>query len=83
MGIRPVKSVNIQQFIEIAVRHAQIEQDEDGMWVASIPELRGVYTCARTREELDDMLRDAVGLWLETAKEHDLPIPAIEGYVDP
>ena len=42
-----------------------IERDEDGYYVASVPELPGCYTQARTLDELMERVREAVELYLE------------------
>ena len=42
-----------------------IEQDEDGIYVASAPALKGCHTQARTLEELWSRIREAIELCLE------------------
>ena len=42
-----------------------IERDEDGVYVASIPELPGCHTQARTLDDLMVRIREAVELYLE------------------
>ena len=42
-----------------------IERDEDGYYVAYVPELPGCHTQARTLDELMDRVREAVELYLE------------------
>ena len=42
-----------------------IERDEDGYYVASVPELPGCYTQARTLDELMERVKEAVELYLE------------------
>lgn len=46
-----------------------IEQDEDGLYVATVPELPGCYTQARTLEELRKRIREAIELVLEADKD--------------
>lgn len=43
-----------------------IELDEDGMYVASVPELPGCYTQARTLEELRPRIKEVIQLVLDT-----------------
>lgn len=43
-----------------------IEQDEDDWYVATVPSLRGCHTQARTLAELDERIREAIALCLET-----------------
>ena len=42
-----------------------IEQDEDGIYVASVPELDGCHTQAKTLDELRDRIKEAIELYLE------------------
>lgn len=48
-----------------------IERDEDGYYVASVPELRGCYTQGKTLEEVMENIRDAARLCLEVEQEDD------------
>jgi len=43
-----------------------IEQDEDGIYVASVPELPGCYTQGKTLEEVRDRIKEVIGLVLES-----------------
>ena len=42
-----------------------IEQDENGMYVASVPELPGCYTQGKTLEEARERIKEAIELVLE------------------
>ena len=42
-----------------------IEKDEDNYYVASVPELPGCHTQAKTIDELMKRINDAVSLYLE------------------
>lgn len=44
-----------------------IEQDEDGIYVASVPELPGCYTQGKTVEEVRKRIKEAIALVLETS----------------
>lgn len=46
-----------------------IEQDENGMYVASVPELLGCYTQGKTLEEARERIIEAVKLILESDKD--------------
>ena len=37
-----------------------IEQDEDGLYIASVPELPGCYTQGKTLEEVRKRIKEAV-----------------------
>ena len=45
-----------------------IEQDEDGWYVASVPDLDGCYTQGKTLEEARKRIREAIKLALESDK---------------
>jgi predicted RNase H-like HicB family nuclease len=46
-----------------------IEQDEDGIYVASVPELPGCHTQAKTLDELNNRIKEAIELYLEVVAE--------------
>jgi len=48
---------------------AVIEQDEDGMYVGIVPDLKGCHTQARTLTELEKRLKEAVKLCLSINKQ--------------
>jgi len=43
-----------------------IEKDEDGIYIASVPSLKGCHTQAKTVEELIPRIKEAIELYLET-----------------
>ncbi len=52
-----------------------IERDTDGYYVASVPALPGCHTQARSRDELDVRIKEAIALCLEVGGEES---PALE-----
>ncbi len=46
-----------------------IEQDEDGIYVASVPELPGCHTQTKTLDELNIRIKEAIELYLEVKPE--------------
>ena len=46
-----------------------IEQDKDGIYVASVPELPGCYTQGKTLEQVRSRIKEAIELVLETDKD--------------
>jgi predicted RNase H-like HicB family nuclease len=49
-----------------------IEKDEDGIYVGSVPALRGCHTQAKTVEELLLRIKEAIELCLETEDDEFL-----------
>ncbi len=45
-----------------------IEKDEDGVFVAEVPDLKGCYTQGETLEEVMKNIREVIELCLETQK---------------
>ncbi len=52
-----------------------IEQDEDGMYVASVPELEGCHTQAKTIDELSERIKEAIVLYLEVKSDLIKEVP--------
>jgi predicted RNase H-like HicB family nuclease len=46
-----------------------VERDEDGYYVASVPELPGCHTQARSLDKLRDRIREAIELCLEVERD--------------
>ena len=54
--------------------HFVIERDSDGLYVASVPQLPGCHTQARTLEELAERIQEAIELWLEAEGQSQEPL---------
>lgn len=52
-----------------------IEKDEDGLFVAKIPDLPGCATEGKTRQELMRNVREAIQAYLAALKKHGEPVP--------
>ena len=52
-----------------------IEQDEDGIYVASVPELEGCHTQAKTLDELRGRIKEAIQLYLEVESDLVKEVP--------
>ncbi len=48
-----------------------IEKDEDGYYVASVVELPGCHTQAKSLDELNKRIKEAVSLYLEEEKHRE------------
>ena len=46
-----------------------IEQDEEGIYVAKVPEIEGCYTQGKTLEEVIERIKEAIEVCLEADKE--------------
>lgn len=46
-----------------------IEQDEDGIYVARVPEIDGCYTQGKTLQEVLERIKEAIEVCLEADKE--------------
>lgn len=53
--------------------------DEDQAFVAEVPELPGCMAHGSSQEAALGNIQEAIGLWLDTAKEFGDPIPAPKG----
>jgi len=55
-----------------------IERNEDGLYVASIPELSGCHTQARSLDEGTSRIKEAAELYLEATKTEFVGIHILE-----
>jgi predicted RNase H-like HicB family nuclease len=46
-----------------------IEKDEDGYFVATVPELPGCHSQAKSLDELSQRIKEAIALYLEVTKD--------------
>ena len=53
--------------------------NEDDSFVAEVPELPGCMAHGPTQDEALSNIREAMDLWIETAKEFGDPIPTPKG----
>ena len=49
--------------------------DDDGLWIADVPDLRGCMTHGETRAEAIKNAAEAIEGWLEAAREVGFEIP--------
>ncbi len=52
-----------------------IEQDEDGAFIASVPDLPGCVSDGKSRKEALKNVKDAITGYLASLKKHKEPIP--------
>ncbi|MBU0667860.1 type II toxin-antitoxin system HicB family antitoxin [Patescibacteria group bacterium] len=51
-----------------------IEQDEDGVYLARVPDLPGCHTQAKTLSQLYTRIKEAISLCLEVQKKEKLAV---------
>ena len=51
------------------------EQAEDGGWGAHSPDLGGVFVAGSTRDEAEELMKEAVALYLDELRRSGQPIP--------
>lgn len=54
-----------------------IEEDEDGWYVATVPEIQGCYTQGKTINKILERIKEAIELCLEADKEEIEPMKFI------
>ena len=52
-----------------------LEQDEDGMFVATCPALPGCVSQGRTRAEARENIREAIEGYVKSLRKHGDPVP--------
>jgi|TARA_Y100000034_G_scaffold1807_1_gene2317 predicted RNase H-like HicB family nuclease len=53
---------------------ALIEQDEDGLYVATVPDIQGCHTQGKNIQEVLERIKEAIELCLETDEEEIKPM---------
>lgn len=53
-----------------------LEREEDGRYSVYAPDLPGCVSWGNTREEAAGNIKEAIELWIESARDHNDPIPA-------
>ena len=51
-----------------------IEQDEDGIYIAKVPDIDGCYTQGKTLQEVLERIKEAIEVCLESDKEEITPL---------
>lgn len=54
-----------------------IERDDEGYYVASVPELHGCHTQAKSLDKLIDRIKEAIALCLEVQDQESRPLEFI------
>lgn len=51
-----------------------IEQDEDGMYIAKVPDIQGCHTQGKTVEQAMERVKEAIQVCLESEDEETTPL---------
>ena len=78
---KPISSVSIDGYVDLALKHAEYIQNDDGTWTVKVLVLPGLITFGETKEEAKIMAEDAVRGWIDIAKQFGDEIPEIDGFV--
>ena len=72
---KKAKSFSLSAYIEQALKMAEYEKDEDGVVVASVPNISGFFSQGENFEEARNNLRDAIEGNLLVALQLGFEIP--------
>lgn len=67
------------EYLKAAMRHAVIEQIEDGTYFGTVPGLQGVWANAATPDECATELESVIEGWVILAISRQQDIPEIDG----
>ena len=67
------------KYLDTAMRHAQIEQIEDGTYFGSIPGFQGVWSNAPDEDAARQELREVLEGWILLQIADHTPLPHIDG----
>lgn len=54
----------------------ELEREDDDSFVINVPALPGCISAGETIEEALDMIREAMDLWIDVARERGIDVPA-------
>lgn len=57
--------------------YAVVFEQTPNNWAAYVPDLPGCVATGDTREETEDLIREAVALHIESLVAHDDPVPVL------
>lgn len=76
---RPLPMQLIRTYVELAVRHANIVQQEDGQWLATVEGFTGVWAKEASQKEALDVLDEVIFEWvLLKINDRDRDLPVLE-----
>ena len=76
---KKAKSFSVSAYVEQALRLAEYEKDENGLIVASVPNISGYFSQGENFEEARESLRDAIEGNIVVALQLGFDIPDIAG----
>ena len=60
---------------ELVQRFEVVFEPDEGGFHVYVPALKGCHSWGATRDEARNQIKEAIELWLETAREQGIPIP--------
>ena len=58
------------------MKYIVVYEQTPNNWSAYLPDLPGCVAAADTREEVEELIREAVALHIEALREYGYPVPA-------
>ncbi len=65
------------------VKLSHLSEDDGGGWLAEVPELEGCISTGESPQQALANVQDAIGCWLESAREHGKQIPPPMDHIEP
>lgn len=69
----------LSEYIDHALRHAHIEQIEDGTYFGEIPGFDGLWANANSESDCHDELRSVLEGWILLHISDHTPLPQVDG----
>ena len=64
------------------MRYAVIIEKGETSYGAYVPDLPGCVAAAETKEEIEELIREAIGFHIEGLREEGLPVPEPSSYFE-
>lgn len=79
MAVSRVKVFSLSSYIEASLKHAEYEQDENGLVVATVPGASGFYAQGETYEDARTNLQEVIEGNVLLALQLGWDVPSIPG----
>lgn len=64
------------------MKYVVVYEKAPNNWAAYVPDLPGCIAAGDTREEVESLIREAIGLYVEALREQNEPVPEPQAWAE-